>query len=425
MNSITQPSLTPRAQTLRQRSNWPILRSFALLWERPLPAALLALLVYSALALVNHPALFFKASEFAYYNYLADAFLQGQMHLRLYPASVHDLILYQDRYYLYWGPMPAIMLVPFVALFGVQFSDVVFTLFIGAANVALVALVLRQASVRGIARLSRVQRGVLVLFFALGTVHTTLAPNGRVWFTGQLIGFMFVALTYLVALRQSGWSAFMLAGAAITGALLTRNHMLFAGLWPACYLLYQHRKEGWRRLLGYTSIGLLPIVLGLVLIGAYNLLRFGSVADNGLDYHLMGEIFRADYQKYGAFHPYYLPTNLYYQYIAYPFPLNEKTPMGGSLFLLSPVFFAATWGVIKGRRVWHMWGLLASIMLVSVPILLLMGTGYAQFGPRYTLDFHIPLLLITAFGIRRWPMWLLAGLTVISLVHYLIGAVLF
>jgi hypothetical protein len=53
---------------------------------------------------------------------------------------------------------------------------------------------------------------MLALFFALGTVHLTLAPLGRVWFTGQLIGLGCVALAYWSVLRYDGWKAFLLAG---------------------------------------------------------------------------------------------------------------------------------------------------------------------------------------------------------------------
>jgi hypothetical protein len=54
-----------------------------------------------------------------------------------------------------------------------------------------------------------------------------------------------------------------------------------------------------------------------------------------------------------------------------------------------------------------------------------MGTGWLQFGPRYTLDYHIPLLLLTARGMRSWPTWLIVLLVVISICHYLAGAVMY
>jgi hypothetical protein len=72
--------------------------------------------------------------------------------------------------FMYWGPLPAVLLIPLIALFGVHFSDIFFTLCVGAGNVALIALLLRRACQKGVISLAPAQRGLLVLFFAFGTV---------------------------------------------------------------------------------------------------------------------------------------------------------------------------------------------------------------------------------------------------------------
>jgi hypothetical protein len=139
----------------------------------------------------------------------------------------------------------------------------------------------------------------------------------------------------------------------------------------------------------------------------------------------MGPSFIADYAKYGAFNIHYLPTNLYYQYLFYPLPPRPNTLMGGSLFLLSPLFFAAIPGFYKNRSQLSVRILLLTLLCVNLPILLLMGTGWVQFGPRYTLDFVVPLILLTAMGIRTWPKWVLLFLAAISIGHYVLGTVIF
>jgi hypothetical protein len=398
---------------------WRWLKRFVLLWESPIVSMLLAFMVY-AMITAQYGSIW-RESLFAYYNYLADALLHGQLYLRNMPVRRLDLSLYQGRYYLYWGPLPAVLLMPLIALFGVHFSDIFFTLLIGAGDVALLALLLRRACRAGVISLVPIQRGLLVLFFALGTVHIMLAPFGRIWFTSQLIAFACVALAYLAVLTQRGWPAFALAGLALAGALLTRNNLVLAGIWPACYLIYQHWPARWLRLISYAIVGALPIVVGVVLLGLYNWLRFGSIFDNGIAHHLMELSLVSDYRQYGAFSLHYLPINLFYQYIAYPFPIQDTSFHGSSLFLLSPVFFAVFWGAIYGRPRWSAWALAGTIILVNLPILLVMGTGWPEFGPRYTLDFTVPLLLLAAMGVRRWPTWLLALLTGISIVSYIIG----
>ena len=78
-------------------------------------------------------------------------------------------------------------------------------------------------------------------------------------------------------------------------------------------------------------------------------------------------------------------------------------------------------GFTINRHKWSERILLLTILLVNIPILLNIRTGWIQFGPRYTLDFVVPLMLLTAIGIHHWPRKLLAWLTLFSIVHYVSG----
>ncbi len=397
-------------------------RQIAQALDSPAVASFVALLVYATVA-ARHPG-GFKPSQFNYFNYLADAFLHGQFHLRVPPASTHDLSEFGGKLFLYWSPFPAIVLVPFVALWGVHFSDVLFTVVFGAANVGLVSVLLRAAALKGIARLSRLKRSLMVLFFTFGTVHFTLAPFGRVWFTAQVVGFGCVLVAYWAAIRLRDSRAFVTVGVAMTFAFLTRNDLALTGLWPGAYLLWAHRREHLNVLVRRVLIAATPVLLGLGLLAIYNTARFGSVLENGLRFHQVGYEFAQDYARFGAFHPHYVLMNLYYQYVFYPLPFREGSYWGGGLFWMSPVFFGAFAGLCA-RPFWSAWTMATSIFLSAVPILLLMGTGFVQWGPRYTLDFTVPLLLLSAKGIRRWPVALLALLVFVSVLNYVYGAVQF
>jgi hypothetical protein len=394
-------------------------------FENPFASAVLAVIVYSGLGYIILSAMhksIFKASEMAYFNYLADALLHGQLNLRFTPPNQLDLSLFNGKYFLYWSPMPAILMMPFIAIFGIGFSDILFTIVIAGVNVGLIAVLLRQACKHNILELSKAQRGLLVAFFAYGTVHVTLAPFGRVWFTGQLVGFLFTILAYLAAISLNGFRAWFFTGLALAAALLTRNQLILVGVWPAVYLLMKnYNQHHLRRLANMAAISAAPIILAVAALGVYNYLRFGSFLDNGLAYHQMSISFQADYSRYGVFNLYYVPINFFYQYIAYPFFMGDNLFNGGSLFLLSPIFLASFWGLIKGKTRWSTIALLFSILFTAIPILLLMGTGWVQFGPRYTLDFTVPLLLLTAIGLPYWRLTISGLLTLISCVHFLFG----
>jgi hypothetical protein len=391
--------------------------------------AAVATVVYAVIA-ARHANLL-KPSHFAYFNYLAHAFLDGHLHLVELPPSTHDLSSFGGKYYLYWPPFPAVALMPFVAVWGARFSDVLFTIALGGLGVAVVGLLLREASSAGLITVSVERRNLLVATLALGCPYLTLAAYGRVWYTAQLVGFLCVAVAFLAAVRLQGWTAFVVAGTAIACAALTRNHLIFTGLWPAAILLHRRLQPveerrsapgSHRRLLLQAAAGVAPLLVAIALLAIYNAARFGSPFETGIPFHRMDPGFRAEYERYGAFSLHFLPTNFHYQFLAYPFPLRPESLMGGSLFLLTPVFLAAFWGLWTARPRWSAGILVTSIVLTAIPILLLMGTGWTQFGPRYTVDFTVPLLLLTAAGLERWPVWLIGSLTVISILHYLAGA---
>jgi len=391
------------------------------LWESPWGSTLVAGLIY--LVIVAYSGGLFTPSGFAYYTYQAEAFLHGHFWLTSIPPSTHDLVFLNGKYYLYWSPFPAFVSMPFVALFGLQFNDVVFTAIVAAINVGLMAQLLRAACQREFLKLSKTLRSILVLFVALGTVHITLAPFGNIWHTGQIIGFTCTILAYLAAFSMKGAKAWFFTGLALSAAMLTRNQLVFTGIFPAIYLLLQEKPWHWRRVIRNLVLAALPLLVGLTFYLFYNQVRFGSPFDTGLAYHLMSGVFRADFNQYGVFNLHYVPINLYYQYIFYPFPLRTETIMGGSLFLLSPLFFGALAAFWKPRSPMGVWALFASIFITNIPILLVMGTGWIQFGPRYTLDFTVPLLLLTALGIERWKPSLSFVLTMASIIQYFIGII--
>ncbi len=401
------------------------LRKSFLSLEQPWFAAFFAGLFYLFIAMtVGVP---WRVSHSPYYNLLADAFLHGQLHLRILPEITRDISLFEGNYYLYWGPLPALLAMPLVALFGPYVSDVMQTLVVGSLNAGLFALLLRHVDRSGFIPLTPGQRAWLVLFFALGTPVTPLPAVGRVWELNSLLSVTCALGAYLAVFSYKGRKAFVLAGLGVAGIMLTRISGIFSAVFLAAYLLKTHWPEGRRSLIVNSLAGLAPVMVTLALIGLYNFLRFGHALDNGFGYQLWGDHFYNLYQQYGAFHPVFIAPNFYVNYIQYPFsfqPFNVSG-WGGSLFLLSPLFFAMFSALWQGRKQLYVWALFVSVLLGSIMLLLLFGPGTFQFGLRYALDFILPMILLTAAGMRRWPGWLTAAAVILSVLHFLVGSIMF
>src|SRR3954452_17750060 len=84
---------------------------------------------------------------------LAAAFLPGRLDL-VHPASTHDLTPFAGRWFVPFPPLPALLVLPLVAVVP-GFSTVAFCAVLGAANVALVAALLDGLARRGWMALDR------------------------------------------------------------------------------------------------------------------------------------------------------------------------------------------------------------------------------------------------------------------------------
>lgn len=388
---------------------------------QPKVAGIVALAIYLLRALAQPTGL--HHTDTAYFNFLADAFLHGQLHLRAAPEHIADLISYGDRLYPYWPPFPALLVMPLVATFGVGVSDVVYTAVFGAISIALLAKLLQVLDDTGIAPLNIERRAILVTTMAFGSVLLILAPVGRVWYTAQIVGWGCALLATIIALTRADRRGYFLTGLALACAATTRTGMLFNGVWLAYLMLQRDRAWPLGKKLSAAFCGLAPIVVALLAQGWYNWSRFGHPLEMGLKWHHVNEYFRGDFERYGTFSLHYLPGNLYYQFVAYTIATPQQS-LGGGLFWMTPVLLGAPAALWLYRRNRITWALLASCVISYIPVGLCMGTGYLTFGPRYLLDLMVPIVVLTAIGIRRWRMDFLQLLMIVSCATYVVGSAL-
>jgi hypothetical protein len=324
---------------------------------------------------------------YKHYVYESQAFLQGRTDLQGFPSYYQDLVNYHGKYYLPSPPMPAVILLPAVAIWGIGTDEVRISMLIGAINVALVWILLGRMNVKGWKRL------LLIILFGFGTVHWDVAITGTTWFFAEIVAVFFLLLSLI---EYFGRKRAVLIGLLLGLSVLSRLPVVIGAIF---FLAMLYREGGLRRPVQF-AVGL---AIPIALYGYFNYLRFGNPLQTGYAGHAYAAYFAADIQQYGMFSLHYIPKQLYTiflmspQYISY-FPFLKPLPDGMSILLTTPAIFY----VLKAKfsESINLWSLLA-IVGILLPTILWFSTGWVQFGYRYSLDFLPFLLILIASGMGK------------------------
>ena len=225
-----------------------------------------------------------------YYNYLADAFLQGRTYIKPTPQQVylHDMIPYQNRYYLQWGPFPALFHAV-AKIAGLKLSDRVACMLAALAGASIFLAVIVHLRRRFFPTIPNAVLGWFFFAFALATPTVLLGLRGTVYHESAAVGGLGILWSFFALLRYqetlaSRWAAAIGAGVAI--AALSRISLIVYGLGLAAAVgatLYA-RRGSMRKAIASLVLGGLPIVAAGLLTMAYNQARFGSPWDFGRFY---------------------------------------------------------------------------------------------------------------------------------------------
>jgi hypothetical protein len=393
---------------------------------------------------------FLRQSAAPHFVYQAKAWLEGRTDLdpQVLPnledwACVREIagqkvrcegrVLPSDRWYVSFPPLPALLMLPFVALHGYQFNDTSFTVFIGALAIALFCALLQLLSRTGESTRTSTENMCIALLLAFGTVFFYCTIRGEVWFTAEILGVALTCLYVSCALRarRPAWAGFF-----YSMAVLTRTPLVFAGLF---FLLESLCPGPEGRLVqlkglrfGFRSAlrKLVPFALAAaplsIIAATYNQIRFGSISEFGHKF-LYNNRVNADIDQFGLFNLNYLARNLDAAFFKLPqvslSPLRlSYDPHGLSLLLTLPLLFFLLVPKLKPRLHWPLW---LTVAACAVPGLLYQNTGYVQFGFRFSLD-YTPYLLVL-FAVGGWSLrsgWVTAAASLGILVNFW-GAVAF
>jgi hypothetical protein len=374
-------------------------------------------------------------------------------------------------------PLPAILLVPFVAIWGLATDIRAVSVLFGVIDVGLAWWMLGRLPV------SRRIRLATTIFFAFGTVFWYAAQLGTNWFFAHVCAVGFALLSIGVALGADPAAddevemrpePAGIARAAIDGLrrpleLLDRRQFVAGVLFGiACtarltiafgapFLMLVGGGGSWIRRSASAGLGAaIPVALLL----AYNLATTGHVFHPGYEYQYEKEA--TGYEVLG-YNPdwsiedvRYLPQNLGIMFLSTPAilpdhevnvfgetdeplctdpdadrglfdrdcPVAVPRAIGMSILLTSPAYLLAGWA-LWSRRSRLVAGAYLAVLAIAFVNLLHFSQGWVNFGYRFSNDFVVFALPLVALGMARrgGVGWLGVGLIGLSIAINLWGVI--
>jgi hypothetical protein len=322
------------------------------------------------------------------YVLLADAILHGHTWID-WPSRIIDAAVWNGRHYVIDAPLPAILLLPSVAILGTAANQTNLAIGGGVLAVALGwALLVRM-------RVARAPRLLLTIFLFAGTDLWWCSELGDTTFLAHIIAMCatFAALLEMFGKRR-GW----LIGIFAVLACEARFPLVMA------LPLYLCMSSGRRRAFAGVVGG------GIAAWVAWNEAQWGLPYDIGHHIFFNQDSFG---EPYGSpFQMKYLPYQLYSYFVRVPtfvqwgfqqtqWPFLKIETEGYSLTFGSPALILAA--LARGPIPVLLW---ATTIAVASPDFLYYMNGSYQVGMRHALDFEPFLLVLMAIGVRdHIPRW--------------------
>jgi hypothetical protein len=424
----------------------------------------------------------------AYYDQLAEAFRAGQLHLLRQPAPellaaedpydqknigywFFDATLHDGKYFIYWGPVPALLLAAAKSALGIakplgdQWPTLGFAFGRLIAGAWLIWLLVRRCATGASPWLAP----LFVLVFGLSAPMPYFLARSAVYEASIAGGqcFLLFGLLWLwqAQLRSQRRTVLLVAAGVAWGLALGCRISLAPALGAialVCLVFQQVRDRDWRRTASSAIALGLPLTAAVALLGWYNYARFGSVGDFGVDKQLSTMKFSFAFDNYWPNLYSYLFRKLESSPCGFPFvwlmyrpwsltdtafphgfklPIDYKAsePTMGLLWgepwvvlalaaLVAAMVPAVRRGTCRGdaaRGRFLVLAVLCLAILATVPLLAPLGLWLATV--RYELDVIAGWVLLAALGASalwaalRGPLRALAAVAIVALALYSIS----
>lgn len=353
-------------------------------------------------------------TPYNYFTRLADAFINHRLYLLENPPWLNELIPIGNKYYVVYPPMPAILLAPFVAFFGQQFSQTIFSILLGSINPLILFSLLKRIKTSFKTSLAT------TIFFAFGTNYWFLASVGSAWYLAHIVALFFL----LLAIRETfGKQRLILIGLLLGASFWSRSTIILS----LPFFIFYMRGKFWplekKTILNLINFGL-GVGFFVFLDCLYNYLRFSDISPVS-PYVKIPESQRMESLKDGFMNFKNISIQLDAALLRLPHFQNSWPYLVPSLYSLaiwftSPAIFLA-FRAKKSILMFSNWLAIISIFFV---ISLWIVPGYSQFGYRFAQDFMSFILILVALGIGQKPKFFAYLLILLSIIVNLWGTIM-
>jgi hypothetical protein len=341
-----------------------------------------------------------------YFKRLGQAFLAGRWWLTENPPWLNELIPDNGHFYVVYPPMPALLSIPFLLVWGSKFEQQWLAHLVGVGVAYLAGLLAWNMTKK---------RSVAIWMFllaGLGTINWYHAATGSVWLLGQLVAEFFVLWALVESYGQKRvWLISVLVGCAYWSRLqMILSLPLF---------IYLFKNQLFQPRLKWKPIFIFGIGTGIFVVAnfIYNFARYRSIFD--LSYFRIPGLFEEPWYKHGLFNWLYIPEHLKVMFKELPrflptFPFVRPTWAGLAIWITTPAFVYTLGASLVSFENILLW---LTILAIGLTNFSHGSTGFAQFGYRFAMDFYPFLFLLIIKGLKRglkWHHWLLlmAGVVV-------------
>lgn len=284
-----------------------------------------------------------------YYSLLASGFEKHKLNLPIAPSEKLlalsnpydpsqrqgvgeplDFSLYKGKFYLYWGPVPALILVALELFVPKNLPDLYLVFGFSYGLFLLQTLLIIAIWDRYFDHLPKWMLIIAVLLVGLSAPSTWMLSTSRIYEAAIAGGQFFLIAGYLTVLSAldrppSSNMKLLLAGSLWALAVGTRLTLIL----PIGFIMLMVVYKLWKRESTLRNIAQkilclgLPLLFGLIGLAWYNWARFGSLSETGLTYQLAGTYIQKHQDEMISYR--YVIQNIFNYFLA-PFRINNVFP---------------------------------------------------------------------------------------------------